>query len=293
MPIETLDFKRQNRKAWDWEEYKQTLEYPECYSKELLDETKRQFDIITGYFKYGGTSIRQWSKKHKIERRRYHRLLRDFLLITSLEDLIRRLIRYNGKLGLELAKTEVRVFQLRYKRPPKTKDRTGGIRDAIVNGKWKEYGVSTWNHLLMEAIGEINHNRDIYTGVQGFERAKAELLTFYNKYQRIPKSDEKELMGIKKAVTRGEWADLGFHRWTDLQDKIFGKRPIRTDAKYYGKKGLNLAKQKLRELYEQNGKIPRTTDPRINTIYIYLRTGAWHQFGIYEWVDLCQQVVGK
>ena len=102
---------------------------------------------------------------------------------------------------------ELRNFKIENNRLPKTDDtKMGGIIGAINRGKWTFDGIRTWNDLLRKTFGEVNIERDKYTGEQGLNQAMAELRNFKIEHSRLPTSNEKVIRVIVTAINRSESA---------------------------------------------------------------------------------------
>jgi hypothetical protein len=64
---------------------------------------------------------------------------------------------YKGKKGLEFAIQQLKAFKKEYNRKPVSRDKgMGGIRKAVTRGEWKEFGINTWNEILIHVFGKVN-----------------------------------------------------------------------------------------------------------------------------------------
>ncbi|MDP3013050.1 MAG: TniQ family protein, partial [Candidatus Subteraquimicrobiales bacterium] len=124
---------------------------------------------------------------------------------------------YFGEKGLERAIAELRTFKDIHGRLPTNDDKIGGaIQAVIIRGELDSFGIKRWNDLLRKTFGEVNAEKDIYTGEQGLERAIAELRAFRDKYGQLPTNNDKAMSGIREAIKRGEWISFDIKKWNDL-----------------------------------------------------------------------------
>jgi len=128
--------------------------------------------------------------------------------------------KYIGENGMKIALKELEVFKRKYERKPKYKDKEmSGITSAIHRGEWLTFGIKTWNDILQKVFGEVNSIK--YKGKRGLETT-IEILKEFNKTQnRIPRTNDKGMSGIYRAVNRGEWIDFGIKDWSELINIIF------------------------------------------------------------------------
>ena len=77
--------------------------------------------------------------------------------------------------------------------------------------------------MLRHVSGKVNLRSRIFTGENGFENAKKELMELRGKLNRLPTASDKGVGGILIAIKRGEWEDRGISRWNDMLETVFGE----------------------------------------------------------------------
>ena len=73
-----------------------------------------------------------------------------------------------------------------------------------------------WNDLLLHVFGEVNDPKYKYRGIKGLENVAKTLREFKKNNNKFPRTTDKEMKGIRKALYRGEWIDFGIRKWSDL-----------------------------------------------------------------------------
>ncbi len=95
--------------------------------------------------------------------------------IAKFEDIKKALFYANGwkgLIGLELAKTKLKLFHKENNRLPKKRD-----MDIISNANirkykyWRKFGIYTWNDLMKQTFGKVNAEHHIYDGIEGLQNA--------------------------------------------------------------------------------------------------------------------------
>lgn len=114
---------------------------------------------------------------------------------------------WDGKEGLELAKQKLREFHQKYNNLP-TCAQFPSISTCCCKGKWKSFGVSSWNDLLLDLFNETNQEQGKWTGFQGLQLAKKVYLNSVR---------TKEKISFRSAVKRGYWKDYGIFSWDDFR----------------------------------------------------------------------------
>jgi len=201
--------------------------------------------------------------------------------------------KYKGRQGLDRAIQVLNKFKKENgKKPPQHSKGMSGILTAIRRGEWKEFGINSWNNLLMHVFGEINYEPDKYIGRKGLNRAIQELKEFKTKFGKKPTSTNKGINGILSAIRRGEWKEFGINSWNDLLMHTFGEVYFEIH-KYKGKSGFEKAIQELKELEKKIGKKPTSNSRGVSSIYKIIQKGEWKEFGIETWNDLLRLVFGE
>ncbi len=73
--------------------------------------------------------------------------------------------------------------------------------------------------MLQKVFGEVNSIK--YKGKRGLDTTIEILKEFNKKQNRIPKSNDKGMSGIYRAVNCREWTDFGIKDWSELIKIIF------------------------------------------------------------------------
>ncbi len=195
--------------------------------------------------------------------------------------------------GLDRAKKELTKFYEEHGKKPIQLDKgMGGIGTTCYKGKWKEFGINSWNDLLFQTFGSNNLDYRIWVGLDGLDRAKEYLIQFSTENGRLPTSDDKKMRGIYQACYKGKWKEFGINNWTDLKFQTFGKKnPL--FRIWVGLDGLDRAKEYLIQFSTENGRKPKTKDKGMGGIKNTCLKGKWGEYGINSWNDLLREVFGK
>jgi hypothetical protein len=134
--------------------------------------------------------------------------------------------KYTGKEGLKNAVMELKAFREKNNKVPKVSEKgLSGIKGAVYRGEWKQFGINNWNDLLLKALGETNSTKNKYNGKNGLKKVVKILREFKEKNKKIPRTTDKEMNGIRKALYRGEWSDYGIKTWKSLTKFVFDEKP--------------------------------------------------------------------
>ncbi|MHA1150869.1 MAG: hypothetical protein ACTSR8_21830 [Promethearchaeota archaeon] len=209
--------------------------------------------------------------------------------------------KYQGNEGFQIAIKLLKDTQKKLDRLPKIKDEgMSKISDAIRGGNWTEFGIKTWNDLLMKVFGDTNTKSKKYLGNDGLNLAISELQEFKNKNKRMPvlkdKSTNSIIRGIVLAINKGFWLEWDVKTWNDLILIAF-EDSNRKSPKYNGLEGLNIAIAELKDFYENNNRMPvcsdKMNDQSINRIINSIRKKLWVDFGVITWNQLLLKAFGK
>lgn len=196
--------------------------------------------------------------------------------------------KYMGKVGLERAIQDLRDFKQKYGKKPNSSE-ADTIYGIVSEGRWKEFGITTWNDMLQSEFNEIFLDREKYKGKKGLEIAIQEMMQFKDEHNRKPKSNE--MTRINNAITRGEWINFGIKTWPNLLLHVFGEIYMEF-GKYDGKEGLVKAIQELKDFQKTNSRIPTMHDKGIQGINNAICRKNWKDFGINRWNDLMMTTFG-
>jgi hypothetical protein len=174
--------------------------------------------------------------------------------------------------------------------PISTSEETRWIDHKAKNGAWKEFGINSWNELLIHIFGKVNYLRKKYFGKEGLKTAKIEILEFFEKHGRRPKIVE--FAGVRRIISGGKWKDFGISSWYDLllhvfkgiNDEIIRDVIIRDIIS----KGCNLEKIQdiLRKIRDLHQRLPVTKDKGISRIKKAINEGRLEKHNIHSWNDL-------
>ena len=107
---------------------------------------------------------------------------------------------FSGKEGLKNAVSKLRDFKDKNQRIPKAREKgLSGIKGAVYRGEWQNHGISNWNDLLLYAFGEVGLSKNKYKGKKGLENVSKILKDFKKNNNKIPRTTDKEMNGIRKA----------------------------------------------------------------------------------------------
>jgi len=196
--------------------------------------------------------------------------------------------------GMERAIKELQAFYKKEQELPKARD-FSTIRQAIVRNKWRSFGINSWNDLVRRAIGKVTVERGLYTPDEaGLKRAIGKLQEKQQQLKRLPKNNDPGLAGIKAAVNRGKWENLGIKKgkWNDLLQMSCGKINVEREIYTKDRNGLEKAKAKLKTFYDANNRYPRSTDLNMGSIITAINRKKWVTLGIKQWRDLFEYTFG-
>ncbi len=98
-----------------------------------------------------------------------------------------------------------------------------GIKGAVYRGEWQSYRIRNWDDLLLYAFGEVNNPKYKYKDRKGLENVVKTLKEFQKKNNKIPRTTEKEMNCVRKALYRCEWNNFGIKSWRNLMYYVFNE----------------------------------------------------------------------
>jgi len=129
---------------------------------------------------------------------------------------------YTGEEGLRNAVSKLKAFEDKNQRVPKVREKgLSGIKGAVYRGEWQTYGINNWNDLLLYAFGDVELSKNKYKGKKGLEKVTETLREFKENNNKIPRTTDKVMNGIRKALYRGEWSEFEIKNWRDLLTYTF------------------------------------------------------------------------
>lgn len=130
--------------------------------------------------------------------------------------------KYTGKEGLKNAVAELKTFKENNHRVPKVSEKgLSGIKGAVNRGEWQDQGINNWNDLLLYTFRDIDLSKKNYKSKNSLEEIGIILREFKENNNKIPRTTDKEMNGIRKALYRGEWTEFGIKSWKDLLKYVF------------------------------------------------------------------------
>ncbi len=283
------DLRYFERKEWTTSRYK--FQYPEYYSQKLQQEIKKRFEIAVSFL--AGKPIDKACKRSNVPKPMIRRFANDLLRLYNIEMITKQQFGFKGEFGLLFAQGILLELENKLNRLPKTDDKeVGGVIGGIARREWKEFGILTWNDLLMRTFGRINLKMNVYREEKGLKLAQSEMKAYKNKYGRLPRSSDKEMGTIQTAAERGKWTSHDIFSWNDLLEQTFGEVNLRMGI-YSGKSGLDRAQTELLEFKEKSGRLPRAYDEKMDTIVGVIVRGEWKDQKITSWNDLLRYTFGK
>lgn len=205
--------------------------------------------------------------------------------------------RYVGKDALDKA---IRVLEEFFKangRMPRYSDgELSSVIWAVEHGNWIDFGIKTWGDLLLHVFKQRNDLVQIkeYMGEKGLDKAKYDLLAFRQKYNRLPKTRDKDITRILITIRRGEWIPFKIKTLNDLLKITFGSVE-KNYGVFKGLTGLELAENRLIEFHRIHNRAPMFKDKNkgLSGVFKAVLRGEWASIGINTWNDLQRHVFGK
>ncbi|OLS19707.1 MAG: hypothetical protein HeimC2_40130 [Candidatus Heimdallarchaeota archaeon LC_2] len=198
---------------------------------------------------------------------------------------------YTGKNGLDNAINEFKEYYEINKKYPTSRDMPS-ISTSCMNGYWKQFGIESWNDLLLKVFDDTNIEKGIYHGLEGFKKSKVKLVEYYEKTGKIPSSTIKELSSIVSVIKRGIYSKYGIDKWNDMLELLF-RTTNHVVQKYVGLDGLRLAKHEINNYYSINNKIPTSRNKGMRSIVFAAQSGRyWVDFEINSWNELLISIFG-
>ena len=96
-----------------------------------------------------------------------------------------------------------------------------GIKGALYRGEWQNQGINNYNDLLLYAFGDVGISKKKYEGKSGLDKVAETLRKFKEINNKIPRTTDKEMNSIRKALYRGEWTEFGVKSWRNLLTYTF------------------------------------------------------------------------
>ncbi|MHA1315231.1 MAG: hypothetical protein ACTSRB_15115 [Candidatus Helarchaeota archaeon] len=265
----------------------------------MLGEFKRRYKAGISYLM--GARLKDVAEKFELPIFKIKRVAKDLLFGTKMEEILEDQIKDEGKLGLELAASELRIFKMKNGRIPKASEMRR-IIGRIVIGYWEKYGINSWNELLLHVFKKINREANKYVGVNGLRRAIEEIKDIYKENEREPRKNDMALRSIAVLLSRGQFARIKVKSWKDLLILAFGEDQVIQWKNKKKKRKINKIKpdneslfneaiSDMRAFYSEHQKMPRTTDLMHIARSIY--HGRWKQKDIHSWNDMLVHVFGQ
>ena len=198
---------------------------------------------------------------------------------------------WKGGGGLNRALSWIKEYYNEYgKLPDKNSDYYYTINQLASNKFWKDYGISNWDDLTLEACGitDSKKKRRSWTGKEGLKRAKIDLTKYFEVHQKLPVASK--FSPIQQAIRKGYWKEQNIESWNDLLRDIFG-RVNGVNEIWMGQKGLEKARKELKIFFNTHQKLP--ISPMFSTINWAARKGYWKEQNIESWNDLLRDIFGK
>lgn len=261
--------------------------FEECYSKWILDQIIILKEIALEFIDKGFSYS-------KIKKNPFNNIfLRKFAFgLAEYNDLSKALFYANGwkdKIGLEIAKAQLKIFQLENGKMPVQREMEL-ISNKIIHKKkyWTKFGINSWNDLLIETFGETNQYYKKYEGENKLEEAKNKLLSFKERNNRIPTARDQGMSVFTNVISRGIWKKFGINTWNDLVSSVF-KVENKKQGIWIGEEGLNCAINTLKDYYMKTNTLPKANST-FGGIQKGCSRGYWKYFGIFTWNDLISHV---
>lgn len=165
---------------------------------------------------------------------------------------------WKGTEGLNNAKEEVKKFFDENERAPTNREIDRSIERAIESGYYSDVGIKTYNDFLKYCDLEPPNMRNIWTGEEGFEKAKKYVIDFYAENNRVP--NRREMNGsITVAISRGDYKDFGINTFNDLI-KSCGYDPARMQNIWTGNAGFEKSKKYILDFCKEHQRTPKAKE---------------------------------
>lgn len=256
----------------------------------MLDGFDRLFKATIYYLE--GNLLKWSAKKYQLSLYIIKRTARDIIAGESMEKILKTSTGYNGKLGLDFAMAKLKIYHFKTKKIPSTTNKgMGDVINAVFKGYWQKYGINSWNDLLVYVFGKKKLKEcEELRRRQKFDIAILKLEKFFQKYQRLPKFEDKEVRDIINIIRTGLWKQYGINSWNDMLSEVFNDFNFES-RKYVSSDGYEKAVKELRDYYKKEGSLPIYDD--FVGITCAIRKGYWKELGIYTWNDLLTKIFGE
>jgi hypothetical protein len=197
-----------------------------------------------------------------------------------------------NKAGLERARIYLLKNYSSQKKLPRSDDPGMRFISKAINRKaWVDYGIHTWRDLLREVYKGNNEISPDWVGKRGLDLAKDWLKKHYLEDSIKIKQTTAWRM-IDQVLYRHYWDEFGIYNWDDLTKNVLGTDKIFKSKVQIQKslEELNEAKVQLHQFYNENQKIPKSSD--FKTIAKNCRNKAWLHLGVSSWHQLIQDMFG-
>lgn len=146
---------------------------------------------------------------------------------------------WKGEKGLERIKEYIRNNFVKLEIPVNSQKLPLGMRSAIYKN-FKKFNIETFNDLLKQMGIKPQHEKNIWFGLEGLERAKQSYYNAKNRLNRIPNRNELEDWGsIANALSRDYWIEFQVNVYADIVREC-GDEP-NYERKWIGFNGLSYA----------------------------------------------------
>jgi len=281
-------FEEYNQKIEIWEHPRiWRLENEDCYSDFFLTELKKITEVLKIFVSEGYSEKYISTYNFKFLRKLAYNLSKT----KDIKESFHQANGWSGKLGLELAKAQMKIFRKKFGRIPLYNDEgIGRIPQSCQKGLWKEFGIRSWNDLLKEIFNEVNLEQNLWIGKRGYEYAKKILKDYYENNLKLPKAED--YRSICTIVYNHKWKEFGINTWNDLLKEVFGK--VNEEKYIYtGFKGLMYVKRILLEFYNENKRLPIYDEKGFGGIADACSRKRWKEFGINGWNDMLYFVFNR
>jgi hypothetical protein len=94
------------------------------------------------------------------------------------------------------------------------------------------------------------------------------------------------MYALVDAIKRGHLKEFNISSWNQMVIHVFGNKNQGRKSIYRGKEGLYLAKKKLLDYYQTQGKIPTSKTKGMRNIVAAFEKNFWVDYNINTWLDL-------
>jgi hypothetical protein len=166
------------------------------------------------------------------------------------------------------------------------------LKYQINCGRYRKYGINDIHELAeisLKGIDDKNKYHLNLKGKSGLFRAKQYCKNFYKKHKNAPLISDLGSKLFSTAINLGYWKKFEIYSWGDLLWESLGSKI--TSFKYVSSRGgLEFAKTKIKQYFDDYGKPPSIKLKGFNSFYGTINGGYWKYYGYSHWNELIKEI---